>query len=142
MALTAEALRRVDARTGNSRDTGIDIDKVGSLQNVGGRLVGIVQGVFVAVGDTSLSRRLVWCGQASDSNAGVVALTGDARTLYVGDAPIDGDHAVDVPGVTACPFSGGLTGFKPPAIPYLPLGPVVKALALVGNHVVVFTQSF
>jgi hypothetical protein len=145
MALTTDALRRLDARTGSSRETGMDINKVGSLQNVGGRLVGIVQGVVVAVGDKALSRRLVWCGQVSDSgasSAGVVALTGDARTLYAGDAPIDLDQGGAVPAVTACPFSGGLSGFKPPAIAYGMHGPFVKSLALIGDHVLVFSGAF
>ena len=42
--------------------------------------------------------------------------------------------------MTACPWSGGSTRFRPPAFAYSAHGPVVSGLALVGTHVLVFTR--
>ena len=45
-------------------------------------------------------------------------------------------------GVVACPFAPGPISFKAPEYPYGAHGPLVNALALVGNHVLVFTDGF
>jgi hypothetical protein len=134
------ALTRINAASGATRATGIDVSHVTSMQTVGGKLLGNVQGVVVAIGDEPLSRRLVWCGRVPDDNGGVVSFAGDGATLYVGDAPYSPERQSDVRAVTACPLAGGATRFRPPVLEYGERGPVTTTIALVGNHVLVFTR--
>ena len=137
-------LASIDPASGRTRITGRYADRVSALQAVGGRLIALGKGSYWRV-DHPNDTRLAACGQASgDTNTDlvVVAVAGDARTLYVADTPISLDVPGRVPGVTACPWSGRGTSFRSPSIGYSAHGPVVSALALVGTRVLVFTRTF
>ena len=137
-------LASIDPATGRTRITGRNADHVSDLRAVGGRLIALGRGSYWRV-DHPNDARLASCGQAgggTNAELVAVAVAGNARTLYVGDAPISLDKPGRVPGVTACPWSGRVTSFRSPSLGYSAHGPVVSALALVGTHVLVFTRTF
>jgi hypothetical protein len=131
-------LASIDPATGRTRVRGQNVDHVEALLTIGGRLMALSRGTYRRV-DHPGDKRLASCAQAN-GNVLAVALAGDARTLYVGDSPSTSDEPGSVPGVSACPWSGGSTPFRAPAFGYGPHGPLVSGLALVGTHVLVFTR--
>jgi hypothetical protein len=135
------SLYRIAPITGELRAYRGDFDHVTSLASIGGHLVANNRGTIDVLFDGATSRRLLYCGQA-DPSAYVVAVTGDAQTLYAGDAPLSVDGPGSVPGLNACSFGAQKPGFQPPAFPYGEHGPVVGTLSLVGSHILVFTRGF
>ncbi len=137
-------LASIDPASGRTRITGQNADHVSALQAVGGRLIALSRGSYWRV-DHPNDARLASCGQArggTKTELVAVAVAGDARTLYVGGAPISLDEPGRVPAVTACPWSGRSTSFRSPSFGYSAHGPIVSGLALVGAHVLVFTRMF
>jgi hypothetical protein len=137
-------LASIDPASGRTRITGRNENHVSALRAVGGRLIALSRGSYWRV-DHPNDARLASCGQASGGANGelvAVAVAGDARTLYVGGAPISLAVPGRVAGVTACPWSGRSTSFRSPSIGYSAHGPIVSGLALVGTHVLIFTRTF
>lgn len=135
-------LASIDPAGGRTRIRGGRMRHVPTLHAVGGRLIALSRGAYWRV-DHPNDARLAACGQAhgrSNAELAATALAGDAETLYVADAPFSFDAGGTLPGVTACPWSGGSTRFRAPAFVYSAHGPVVSGLALVGTHVLVFTR--
>lgn len=139
-ARNVPALYRVDATTGRLTALAGSFDHVESLQAIGGRLVGLDRGSVEVLFDASATHRVASCGHAAA--AYVAAITGDAHTLYAGDSPMTLDVPGSVPGISACSFGAPKPGFRAPALRYGVHGPVVGRLALVGTHILVFTQRF
>jgi hypothetical protein len=136
-------LAEIDTATGRTRLTGRSMHHVDALQAVGGRLIALSRGSYWRV-DHPTDARLASCGQSSGgTNAGLraVALAGDAHTLYVAEAPASLDAPGSIPGVTACPWSGGTTRFRSPVFAYTAHGPSLTGVALVGTRVLVFTRG-
>jgi hypothetical protein len=136
------ALYRIDASSGRLRPLAGSFDHVGSLQSIGGRLVGLGRDSIEVLFDDSATRRVGSCGRAADASAYVTAVTGDAHTLYAGDSPFSLDVPGSVPGISACSFGVPKPGFRAPALRYGVHGPIVGGLALVGTHILVFTRRF
>jgi hypothetical protein len=137
-------LASIDPAGGRTRITGGRMSHPPALQAVGGRLIALSRGAYWRV-DHPNDAHLASCGQADgerNAELAATALAGDADTLYVGNAPISFDAGGTLPGMTACPWSGGGTRFRPPAFAYSAHGPVVSGLALVGTHLLVFTRRF
>jgi hypothetical protein len=136
-------LASIDPATGRARITGGRLARAPELHVVGGRLLALSQGRYWRV-DHPNDVRLIACGQARGAtNAGLlaVALAGDASTLYVADAPVSTDAPGSIPGVAACPWSGGATRFRSPLVAYAAHGPTLTGLALIGTHVLAFTRG-
>ena len=136
-----QGIYEIAAASGRIRSVSGQYDRVDSLQTVGGHLLTIVQGAVLVLFEPGL-KRMGSCGRVPGSAAIVTAIAGNARTLYAGASPISLDAPGTVPGVFACPFSGGGSSFDPPTIAYGVHGPVVRKIALVGSHVLVFTGPF
>lgn len=135
------ALLAIDPETGRSRV--VSNFQPSSLETVGGRLLGVARGVVYEISESPLAVRQSECGQTGGDRSTVVnAIAGDGKTLYAGLAPIYIDGPGTLPGIAACPFAGTATGFHPPALVYTSHGPFVESLALVGDHVLVFTKPF
>lgn len=115
-------------------------DHAFALSVAGGRLI-VLDGTIDVLFDAAAARRLVTCGQAFDGSTYVIAVAGDRRALYAGDAPFSQVSAA-YPGVTACPLAGRAARFRPPELISAPLAPLVEALAVVGSHVLMFTSRF
>ncbi len=94
-----QSLFRIDPVTGKLMTYPGDFDHVTSLATIGGHLVANDRGTIDVLFAGATSRRLVSCGQVADGSAYVVAVTGDAHTLYAGDAPISVDGPGSIPGV-------------------------------------------
>jgi hypothetical protein len=136
-----QTLYRINPSTGQLRANRGDFDHVTSLASISGHLVANNRGTIDVLFDRATSHRMASCGE-SDPSAYVVAVTGDAHTLYAGDAPFSLDGPGSVPGVNACSFGAQKPGFQPPALAYGEHGPIVGSLSLVGSHILVFTRAF
>jgi hypothetical protein len=136
-------LAAIDPVTGHARIRGGRLTHAPQLQVVGGRLLALSRGAYWRV-DHPNDPHLASCGQASGgANAGLraVALAGDARTLYVADAPVSTDEPGSIAGVAACPWAGRVTPFQSPSVAYGAHGPTLSGIALVGTHVLAFTRG-
>ena len=91
------SLFRINPSTGKLQAYGGDFGRVSTLASVGGHLLAIYPWVIGVLFESATSHRLASCGEG-DSSAYVVAVTGDAHTLYAGDAPISVDGPGSVPG--------------------------------------------
>jgi hypothetical protein len=111
---------------------------VSALQTIAGRLLALRHGIYRRVDDPN-DPRLASCLQA-DGGPVAVAVAGDARTLYLGNAPVVLDPPGRLRAVTACPWAGGSAHFASPSFAYSSHGPIVTAIALVGTRVLVFTR--
>jgi hypothetical protein len=131
-------LASIRPASGRTHLTARSMAHVDALQTVAGRLLALRRGVYRRV-DHPNDSRLATCAQAS-SGLAAVAVAGDARTLYVGNAPSALDTPGRLPAVTACPWAGGSTRFRSPSYAYSSHGPVVSAIALVGTRILVFTR--
>jgi hypothetical protein len=138
------ALATLAPEDGRWRDTGFDAGDMRALYTIGGHLLAPARGVIVAVGDKVTSERLARCGEASGPAGIVVGLAGDATTLYYAQAILNGRSSgvpdVTAPDVAACPLDGRTTAFAPPPLANRYHDPIAHAVALVGSHVLVFTQ--
>jgi hypothetical protein len=114
---------------------------VAGAVTVGDELLAVDRGVLRAPANPALAERIAACGRGSGPASGdiVSAFTGDAETIYAGVSPVSLDEPRTSLALVACPLATGTPSWSV-SLPWGSRGPVAHAVALVGDHVMLFRQ--